>query len=82
MISFKLERGEFIQAAWGENCSGPGWANTPIFVLIREVSGKCRIECIQPEDQTVGMVSIFQFSALSHNKMIREVANLLSKKKK
>ena len=56
----KLEENEYIVTAWPETCSGPGWFNTPIWVLIKNrVTNKRREDCIQPENQTAFMRQIF-----------------------
>jgi hypothetical protein len=74
---FKLALDDTVVTAWGENCAGPGWSNWPAWVLIRERSGKLRIECIQPEEQSAAMVSVFPFSAQAAVSMRAAVEKLL-----
>lgn len=44
-----------IVTAWAEKASGPGWHNTPIWVLIQNSMGSYRIESLQPDEQTRDM---------------------------
>jgi hypothetical protein len=75
--TLNLAKTEYIITAYGANCAGPGWANSPIFVVIRDgATGKIRETAIQPEDQTKEMVDIFAFSALAHSRMTGLVREL------
>jgi len=60
---------EHIVTAWAEKASGPGWSNFPIWVLIIEPMGTYRLECIQPEEQTDEMRTLFKVSALVAEQM-------------
>ena len=64
---------EHIVTAWAEPAAGPGWANRPLWVLIRDGDGKLRVECIQPADQTVDMHILYSVSAAVHAQMTRAV---------
>lgn len=51
-------------AAWGERCSGPGWSNSPVWVLVRDTGdGSYHLDCLQPEEQTAEIVTLFRISA-------------------
>lgn len=73
---------EHVVTAWGERCAGPGWANHPVWVLIRDVrDGKLRIDCVQPADQSDAMSDTFPWSALAHQQMCRAAEALARKEK-
>lgn len=46
----KLEQGEEIVCVYARRAGGPGWANRPIWVIVRGLDCKLREECLQPED--------------------------------
>ncbi len=79
----KLNKNEYVVTAYASRASGPGWSNTPIWVVIRDNStGRLREECIQPEHQTAGMRILYGISEQTHAAMVAEVAELLSSTKK
>ena len=79
----KLNKDEYVVTAYASRASGPGWRNTPVWVVIRDNStGRIREECIQPEHQTAGMRILYGISEQTHMAMVAEVAGLVSKKKK
>lgn len=79
----KLNKNEYIITAYASRASGPGWANTPLWVVIRDSStGRIREEGIQPEHQTAGMRILYGISEQTHAAMVAEVADLVSRKKK
>lgn len=80
----KLNKNEYVVTAYASRASGPGWANTPLWVVIRDrVTGLFREDCIQPEQQTAGMRILYNVSEQTHAAMVAEVAlSLASKKKK
>lgn len=51
-----------IVAAWAESASGPGWANAPVWVLVRERDGTLRLDCLQPSEQTHAMHLLYRVS--------------------
>jgi hypothetical protein len=62
-----------VICAWAETCSGPGWANSLIWVVERDENGKLSQRAIQPEDQTRDMVALFGVSAACSSAMKRAV---------
>lgn len=69
----KLKKGESIVTAWAEYCSGPGWSNAPIWVIVRDANKGLREECIQPEDQTPEMLWLFATCASANRSMVAAV---------
>lgn len=65
----KLKKLETIITAYAEPSAGPGWANQPIWVIVRGINGKIREECIQPVEQTVKMTTLYTICAAAHRAM-------------
>ena len=78
----KLNEGDQIVAVWAESCSGPGWANQPVWVLVRALSGFLRIECLQPSEQSSVLLTCHRFAAELHTVMMREARALMTRKEK
>jgi len=76
----KLGEHDVVVTAWAEHCQGPGWANFPICVLIRDRwDGKLRIEYIQPEHQTKELNMLHQFTRIPTSYLVREVEKALER---
>lgn len=69
-----------IIIAWSENCSGPGWVNSPIWYIEELPNGKLERGCLQPEEQTKEMISHFGINALSSQLMTSLVMEKLNSK--
>ena len=65
----KISPSDKIVTAWGESASGPGWANSPIWVIVRDATGNLREECFQPKEQTAAMQILYVVSAAVHGAM-------------
>lgn len=66
----ELGENEYVVTAYAERASGPGWANQPIWVIIRDrTTSQMREWCIQPEDQTEEMMTLYPFSEIAHRNM-------------
>lgn len=69
-----------VITAFAEPAKGPGWTNMPIWVIIREQNtGKLRMECIQPSEQTPGMDALYMCSTAAHRSMTGHVSAALKK---
>jgi len=62
-----------IVTAYAESAAGPGWANQPIWVIVRGRDGALREECIQPDEQTDWMYALYAVSAAAHGSMVKAV---------
>jgi hypothetical protein len=60
---------EKIITAFAEYAGGPGWANRPIWVIVRDANLRLREECIQPQNQTAEMHALFRVSNAAHEAM-------------
>jgi len=75
----KLQQGERIISAYAESCAGPGWANSPVWVIVLNTSGKLRQECVQPEEQTTEMHTLYHISSAAHVSMTKAVRELVKR---
>lgn len=69
----KLARGETIIAVVPERCHGPGWSNQPVWVYIKTNDGRLREECIQPEERTPEMHTLFSAGEAICNSLLSAV---------
>ena len=73
MKKLKLNPGDYIITTYAQPASGPGWGNTPVWVLVKGADGKIREECLQPDQQTRDMVLLYPYSARAHRDMCSAV---------
>lgn len=65
---------DYIITAFADSASGAGWANHPIWVIIRnKITGIIREECIQPDEQTAEMQILYRISQVAHRDMTNAV---------
>jgi len=75
-----LKEGDYIHAAYAESSAGPGWANSPIWVVIQGRDGAMRLEAIQPEFQTDKMQALYSVSQSAHIAMTNAVTRAIDLK--
>ena len=68
-----IAKTDHIVTAWATLAAGPGWSNSPVWVLLRDGGGKLRVECIQPKGHTIDMAALFGVSAACTTAMVRAV---------
>lgn len=68
-----IKKGESIIIAWAESCSGPGWANQIVRVIIRKPDGELREDALQPTEQTNDMRALFSVSQAAAFSMVHAV---------
>jgi hypothetical protein len=76
---FELKDREYIVTAYAERACGPGWANSPIWVIVGSPDG-LRQECIQPSEQTPAMQTLYNVSRTAHKEMVSAVMQMLYKR--
>ena len=77
----ELKEHDRVVTAFANSAAGPGWANSPLWVVIRDgMTGLYREECIQPEEQTDEMHALYPFSQLAHVKMMAAVVRSARRK--
>jgi hypothetical protein len=59
-----LQKNERIVAVVPERVRGPGWSNTPTWVYILDNSGGFRVECVQAEDMSQELMTLFAAGAM------------------
>ena len=64
-----FREGDFIVTAYAQSAPGPGWGNSPLWVIVRDAAGVLREECIQPEEQTETMHLLYRASADIHTQL-------------
>ncbi len=60
---------EYLVTAYAESASGPGWSNSPVWLVIMDGNKKLRQECLQPDEQTRDIVTLYAASAAIHGSM-------------
>ena len=61
-LALNLKEGDHIETAWAKFAAGPGWANQPLWVLIKRASGKYEVACLQPEEYTPDVRMLYAIS--------------------
>lgn len=73
-----LRFGEYVVTAFAERVSGPGWANTPITVVIacpNELQ-KFRLAFLQPDEQSYDLKVVFPYSMQVQRDMLAAIQPL------
>lgn len=65
----KLAEHDHILTAFAERRAGPGWANSPVLVIIQDGNGQLRVEWIQPDSHTADIIALFDVSEAAHRAM-------------
>lgn len=74
-----LKKTDYIVTAYADTCGGPGWANKPIWLIVRDQDGKLREECVQPDEQTTEMHILYEVSETAHRAMTFAARNKFKK---
>jgi len=75
-----LGKDDYLVTAYPQYCAGPGWANTPVWLIIKNnESGKLREECIQPNEFSKDMHLLFNVALSAHNVFLNAVNKYLLK---
>lgn len=78
-MSLILGPHDHIVTAFADYAAGPGWANTPVHVIVRDGNGKLREEYLQPNEQSAEIRTLFAVSAATHQTMANAVKRSLKK---
>lgn len=66
----KLGEHDVVITAYAEPAVGPGWANQPVWVVVRSrLDGTIRQICLQPFEQSAEMLYLYSISAAVHAAM-------------
>lgn len=63
-----------IVTAYAEPARGPGWHNTPIWVIWADGGMRLHRDCLQPDEQTAEMRVLYEVSAAAHAAMTAGVS--------
>ena len=74
-----ITKDDTIVTAFAEYAYGPGWANAPIWVIVRDKTGELRQESIQPLEQTAEMTTLFRISDVVNKAMTTAVKSKVGK---
>lgn len=78
----KLKKGESVVTAFPTHEAGPGWANRPIWLIVRGADHVLREECLQPSEQTGEMALLFEICREAHTQMRNAVIAAISNGRK
>lgn len=76
----RLSKHDRIVTAYAQHAAGPGWANSPLWVIVRDGDGKLREECIQPEERTPALHWLYDVAAASHRSLMDAMQQAISGK--
>ena len=71
-----------ILTAWCESAHGPGWANTPCWVIVEDRDGELTRECLQPQDQSPGLLAAYRLLEQAHELIMAEVEASYAKRRR
>lgn len=77
-----LDDGEHVITAYAQSASGPGWANSPLWIIVQAIDGTLRQECLQPDEQTKEMYTLYNISQAAHEAMKYAVTSHFNKRRK
>lgn len=67
----KLNEHDHIVAVVAKPASGPGWSNTPLWIIVQDGNGDLRRECLQPDEQSEGIWLLYATAAAVHVALVR-----------
>lgn len=79
-MKLKLRERDTIETAYAEYASGPGWSNTPLWVIIRDGNGELRQECLQPIEFNAEIHQLYKIAAAIQEAMTGAVRRHLSRR--
>lgn len=74
-----LEPGDSIVCAYARPASGPGWSNFPLWVIVMNGDKELRTECLQPEQQTPEMLTLYNVNLAAVTALTQAVKNAAKK---
>lgn len=71
--TYRRIEGHSVIAAWAERCAGPGWSNQLVNVITMDQWGGLHRHYLQPAEQTLDMLLLFDVSATAAEVMRKAV---------
>ena len=62
-----------VIVAWAEPAAGPGWTNTPVWYIHRTEAGGLVMDCLQPEEQSWEIATLYGISSAAHSAFLNAV---------
>jgi len=69
----KLSKTDRVVTAFAEHAGGPGWGNTPIWIIVQDNKNKYRMECLQRDEQSAALFGLYEISESVHRAMVAAV---------
>lgn len=71
-----------IVAVIASRASGPGWSNTPLWVVVKDQNGKLREVCFQPDEQSPDVRLLYSIAEQTHRTMVAAVELMVADQNK
>lgn len=65
-----------IVCVYAQNAAGPGWANTPLYVVYRDYEGNLRETSLQPKEQPFEVSWMYTVASAVHRTLIASVQRM------
>lgn len=69
-----------VVCAFANSAGGPGWSNSPVWVVLRDGDNKLSTVCLQPEEQSTLMMQLYIISENVNRMMSAEAERILQKR--
>lgn len=76
-----MKKTDTVVCAYAEPAAGPGWANSPVWVIVRDERHVLREVCLQPQDQSREMRLFYSMSSNVNGMMVKFVEDLRREKR-
>lgn len=72
---------EHVICAYAQHANGPGWANGPLWYIVRnKQTGVLREECLQPNEQSIGLHLVYNIAEGVHRVLTSEIEKLVKRR--
>lgn len=78
----ELLKTDRIVCAYARPANGPGWANAPLWVVVKDKDGKLQERCLQPSEQTREMQLLYRIASCVDSALVHECCELQASLKK
>ena len=76
----RLAPGDVVVCVYANSAAGPGWANQPLWIVVRDVNHKLREECLQPDRFTLTISALYAISESANDGLCAEVHGILTRR--
>jgi hypothetical protein len=77
-----------VVTAYAEPAAGPGWRNTPLWVVMEDLDPQAKfgkrmyVDCIQPDEQSNEIRLLYGISHQVHGVMVNECEKIMAERQK